>query len=1024
MTLPVEIARLIEIFERNKESYLKGQYNEAQVRKEFIDPFFRALGWDIDNTAGNAEAYKDVIHEDSIRIGSSIKAPDYCFRIGGTRKFFLEAKKPAVNIKGDPSPAYQLRRYAWSAKLPLSILTDFEEFAVYDCRVRPNKNDKPSTARTLYFTYDEYAERWDEIASIFARDAILKGSFDKYAQSTKRKRGTAEVDAAFLAEIETWRDNLARNIALRNTTLSNRELNFAVQRTIDRIIFLRICEDRGIEPYAQLQGLVNGRDVYPRLVALFRRADDRYNSGLFHFMREKDRTEGPDELTPDLAIDDKLLKDILRSLYYPDSPYEFSVLPPEILGHVYEQFLGKVITLTSGHRAKVEDKPEVKKAGGVYYTPSYIVDYIVEHTVGKLLEGASVKFFKTRPPRLDRSLRILDPACGSGSFLLGAYQILLDWYRKYYEENEPDKWAAAKFSTIYQAGAQGWKLTTAERKRILLDHIYGVDIDTQAVEVTKLSLLLQVLEGEKNLRLFHNERALPDLSDNIKCGNSLIGPDFYEDRPFATFDAEERLRINAFEWHAEFPHIFKDGGFDAVIGNPPYIRIQTLKDTRPASIPYFSEHYRAATKGNYDIYVVFVEQALNLLCDKGRMGYILPHKFFNAQYGQPLRKVIADGKHLSHVVHFGDQQIFEGATTYTCLLLLDETAVESCAVAKVSNLVDWKNAQTCCTGSISHAEVTSSEWNFVVGPGAALFRKLQASNTKLGDVVDVFVGLQTSADDVFIMDLVADFGDVLCLRSKALASEVTLEKALVFPIISGTDVNRYASLSERQYVLFPYEVDESGVRLIDYSAIKSTYPLTGAYLADNRKRLEDREKGRMRGPQWYGYIYLKNMARQRLLKLCVPRLVEHLYASIDTTANHFLDNVDVGGLTVKDHYADLDIRYLLGLLNSKLLRWLFPFVSAPFRGGWLSANKQFLCQLPIRIIDVDSSAERSRHEKVLELVDGMLQLHAALGSAKTPDEKNALQRQIDATDKQIDQLVYELYGLTDAEIRIVEEVTK
>jgi len=371
MTVPAEIARLVETFERNRDSYGQGRYSETQLRREYLDPFFKALGWDVDNTRGWAEAYKDVIHEDAIRIGATTKAPDYCFRIGGTRKFFVEAKVPGVNLKDDPDPAYQLRRYAWSAKLPLSVLTDFEEFAVYDGRVRPHQTDKPAQARTKYWRYTEYAERWDEIAGIFSYDAVLKGSFDKYATSEKRLRGTAEVDAAFLAEIEQWRETLARHIALRNPALTNRELNYAVQITIDRIIFLRICEDRGIERYGQLMGLLNGPDAYQRLMALFRHADDRYNSGLFHFLREKDRPEGPDELTPELVVDDKPLKDILRSLYYPESPYEFSVLPAEILGQVYEQFLGKVITLTAGHHARIEDKPEVKKAGGVFYTPAY-----------------------------------------------------------------------------------------------------------------------------------------------------------------------------------------------------------------------------------------------------------------------------------------------------------------------------------------------------------------------------------------------------------------------------------------------------------------------------------------------------------------------------------------------------------------------------------------------------------------------------------------------------------------------------
>ncbi|HRT36180.1 MAG TPA: N-6 DNA methylase, partial [Smithellaceae bacterium] len=412
MKAPQEIFALVARFEQNLEAYQSGKYNETQIRREFIDPFFKVLGWDVENTAGYAEAYKDVIHEDAIKIGSVSNAPDYSFRIGGTRKFFVEAKKPSVNIAEDIGPAYQVRRYAWSAKLPLSILTDFEEFAVYDCRVKPDKSDKASTARIIYMNYKEYLTRWEEIASVFSKEAVMKGSFDKYAESAKAKKGTAGVDAAFLAEIDSWRQALAQNIALRNPKLSQRELNYSVGKTIDRIIFLRICEDRGIEPYGQLMALQNGANVYKRLTEIYYNADDKYNSGLFHFKQEKDRFEPPDDLTLSLSIDDKILKDIFKSLYYPESPYEFSVLPADILGQVYEQFLGKVIHLTPGHRAKVEEKPEVRKAGGVYYTPTYIVDYIVKNTVGKLLEG--------KTPKTAEKLRILDPACGSGSFLIGA----------------------------------------------------------------------------------------------------------------------------------------------------------------------------------------------------------------------------------------------------------------------------------------------------------------------------------------------------------------------------------------------------------------------------------------------------------------------------------------------------------------------------------------------------------------------------------------------------------------------------
>ena len=572
MPPPAAILDLVARFGLQLDTYKAGIYNETQLRRDFLDPLFTALGWDMDNEAGYAEAYRDVIHEDAIRIGGAVKAPDYCFRIGGTRKFFLEAKKPAVDIRADISPAFQLRRYAWSAKLPLSILSDFEEFAVYDCRVKPSKDDPASTARVFYCTFRELAEKWDWLASIFSRDAILKGSFDRFAESSKGKRGTSEVDAAFLAEIEGWRIDLARNLALRNPELTQRELNFAVQRVIDRIIFLRICEDRGIEDYGRLRALVNGDRIYPRLCQLFEAADARYNSGLFHFKREKGRQEDPDELTLRLELDDKLLRDILDGLYYPESPYEFSVLSADILGQVYEQFLGKVIRLTEGHRAVVDDKPEVKKAGGVYYTPTYIVDYIVRQTVGKLVEG--------KTPRQVEKLKILDPACGSGSFLIGAYQFLLDWHRDWYARNEPEKYAKGAKPALHQTSGGAWRLTIDARKQILLNSIFGVDIDTQAVEVTKLSLLLKVLEGETGqslqtiFRLFQ-ERALPDLGDNIKCGNSLIGPDYYEQQEMVLLDSEDRYRINVFDWQAEFPQVLRRGNPLKGCGKPPQLRPRT-----------------------------------------------------------------------------------------------------------------------------------------------------------------------------------------------------------------------------------------------------------------------------------------------------------------------------------------------------------------------------------------------------------------------------------------------------------------
>ncbi len=431
MSVPAQVVKLVDQFRDQLQAVKTPQYKEAWVRINYIDPFFKALGWDVHQENSGTLFHKEVVHEDSLRVEGAMKAPDYCFYNGGARKFFVEAKKPSVNLFDGKAAAFQVRRYAWSAKLPLSVLTDFEELAIYDCRVRPQKEDKASTARSLYMTYEEYPDRWDEVYSLFSKEAVLSGVLDAYTQDLKKKRGIATVDDAFLKEMESWRETLAKDLARRNPSLTRRELNYAVQMTIDRIVFLRICEDRGIEDYGNLESLAGKDNVYGRLRDAFEDADDKYNSGLFHFREEKGRDELPDDLTLKLELSDQPLKKIIKGLYYPESPYQFSVMPVEIMGQVYEQFLGKVISVASDHRVVIEEKPEVRKAGGVYYTPSYIVDYIVENTVGKLLEG--------KTPRQVSKLKVLDPACGSGSFLIGAYTYLLEWHRRWYVDNGSEK---------------------------------------------------------------------------------------------------------------------------------------------------------------------------------------------------------------------------------------------------------------------------------------------------------------------------------------------------------------------------------------------------------------------------------------------------------------------------------------------------------------------------------------------------------------------------------------------------------
>lgn len=1007
---PPEIRELVEKFAEHREAYHRTGYNETQLRQDFLDPFFVALGWDVFNRQGFAEAYRDVILEQGLKVEQSVRAPDYCFRVGGTAKFFVEAKKPAVDIKSDVGPAFQLRRYAWTAKLPLSILTDFEEFAVYDCRVKPDKSDQAATARVLLLDSSEYVERWGEIAAIFSREAILRGAFDKFAESNKKKRGTAPVDEAFLEEIETWREALAKNLGLRNEALDERALNVAVRRIIDRIIFLRMCEGRGIEDYGRLQALLNGEGVYRRLVEMFYRADEKYNSGLFHFQDEKGRDE-PDELTPSLVVDDKVLKEIVRRLYYPESPYEFAALPADILGQVYEQFLGKVIRLTAGHRAKVEEKPEVRKAGGVYYTPTYIVDYIVENTVGKLVEGKTPQQVggltaKFKPAEGVRPLSVLDPACGSGSFLIVAYQYLLDWYLKQYiEVDKPEKHARGANPRIFESANGDWRLTTGERKRILLAHIYGVDIDYQAVEVTKLSLLLKALEGETKesieRMLFHRERALPDLAKNIRCGNSLVGRDFYNGQQRSLLDEPEQQRINVFDWASEngFATVMQSGGFDCVIGNPPYIRMETFKELKN----YFRHRYKVHDERT-DLYAYFIEREHQLLREGGMFGMIVSNKFLRANYGRKVREMIATVSQPLRIIDLAGLPVFRGATVRTIVLITQRGEGkgrthyspppdrETFAAIQAGTVTLAKGADAIAYAVPANA-VKGAVWNLMRPMVATLMRKLERDAVTLDAYVEgkICRGIVSGLNQAFVLSGV---------EMRRIVKKNARAKKIIYPFLQGRCIERYKVTPADEYLIYtPHGID------------MKPYPAVLEHLSSYRKSLE----GRATEQEWYE-LQQPQFAYKKWMES--PKIV---FPDIATEPRFAIDGDGHFGANTVYFIPSNDVA-LLALLNSRLAAFYFRQVCAALEGpgeAYLRFFGQYLESFPVRLPEKEKDKTR-----FARLINDRFELQKQVAAVRDGHSRLVKERLLDRVDELIDEMVYELYGLTAEEIAIVEGATK
>jgi predicted RNA methylase len=671
---------------------------------------------------------------------------------------------------------------------------------------------------------------------------------------------------------------------------------------------------------------------------------------------EKDRSDLPDDLTLGLTIDDKVLKEIFNGLYYPESPFEFSVLPADILGHIYEQFLGKVIRLTAGHHAKVEDKPEVKKAGGVYYTPTYIVDYIVKNTVGKLLEG--------KTPNQIAKLSVLDPACGSGSFLLGAYQYLLDWHQEWYAKHGPEKHAKARLPKVYLGPGSEWRLTTSEKKRILLNNIYGVDIDTQAVEVTKLSLLLKVLEGEnaetlgKSIKLFH-ERALPDLGDNIKCGNSLIGPDFYEGQQLSLLDDEERYRINVFDWQSEFPEIMNAGGFDAVIGNPPW-----GADLDANQRTYLMSRFPNVPSKTKDSYFFFITRSIQLLRKNGLLGIITPNTWLLINYAKTFRRALLEMR-IREISDYGDR-VFRKATVESAVLLLEKRSApnDSCRVRRLRN-----------GELIFEHSVTKSNW--LNDPSSRII-------LELNDAVFAVLQRLRSKGEPFERNCVIKWGIKpyqegygIPAQTRAMMEQRVYHASVKRgkewkPLVVGSDIDRY-------------RISWPGNRFIKYG-------------------------------KWL--MYPSDQALMERPKILMRQTSSTIRACLDE-AGHFCQN----SLFIV-HSEQMDLRLLLALLNSTLLGFAYRMGNPQTGKTFAEIKPSVIKQLPILTPNADGSTSSSGWKNLRELVDSMLQAYQTLLAVRTDHEKTAIERHIDATDKQIDQLVYELYGLTKREIRIVEEATK
>ena len=996
----MNIKELVEKYKSDRDNCLKSSYNETQLRNDFIDPLLKCFGWDVDNDKSKTQSFRDVIQEEYIEVEDSTtkKNPDYTLRLNGTRKLFVEVKKPSVNILNSAKAAFQTRRYGWNANLGISILTNFENLIIYDCRVKPGAADNKHVARVKVFTYEDFIDSFEEIEQLISFDSANSGTIDNLFSVYARKGET--FDDYFLTQIEDWRQRLAFSAVDNNKNLESEDVNFLIQRLLNRIIFLRICEDRTIEKFETLKNI----NSYNELKVLFEQSDRKFNSGLFDFIE--------DTLSLAIDIDSEILIEIFNELYYPLSPYDFSVVDPTILSQIYERFLGSRITLDDNRQLSILMEPEVSVSNGVVPTPKLIVEQIVKDTLTPLVNGKSYVEMK--------SLKIADICCGSGTFLISAFDFLLEKnLETLISENCVNR------DIVYKNDDSTYILTLKGKRDILENNIYGVDINPYAKEVSEFSLLLKLLEGENeatvnNFLNQYEDKLLPSLRNNIKCGNSLVDSKFYEFLPEAVEDDTILFRVNPFDWEVEFPFLKTKNGFDAIIGNPPYVRIQNLVKYAPEEILYYQSSqsgFGVAKKETIDKYYVFVQRAIALLNSRGYLGYIVPHKFFLIKGGKALREYILANCKISQIIHFGVSQVFPERSTYTAIIILQKEHGETFSFKRIKSISPKSLSDE--SGSIEYRndKFDSAPWVFLTPETEQVFSKIKGEQTELlKNLAEICVGLQTSADKIYIFQPENETDDTFIFTKQGKTWEV--EKNICLPALYDLSFDLFDTIIGNAQIIFPYIIKKDKAEVFSADYFSTKFPLAWSYLSEYKEALVKRN---LQGnePMWYQFGRSQSLTK-------FHNTEKLIWSILSTESPYTIDksNLQFTGGGNGPYYglinnSDYSLYYFLGILSHPLIENMVKSGASEFRGAYYSHGKQFIENIPIRIIDFDNNSEKDAYNQIIQIVKNLISAKDKYINASYGTNRNVLQRKLDMLQNQLIQIINQLYGISDAEFEIV-----
>jgi len=997
--------KLVKAYQEHILEYSKSEYNETEVRNDFVNPFFEILGWDVLNRQNLPQYLREVKHEASVIVDedgeNKKKKPDYAFNLGTETVFFLETKKPAVNIMQNKESAFQLRRYGWNGNLKASVLSNFTDLIIYDCSVRPSENDDVMQAMVAHYHYTEYVDKFDEISLLLSRRSVVTGRFNQYFAKLTSSLRKEPFDQYFLEQIKNWRYKLSADILKSNRDLDEESLNIFVQRILNRIIFLRICEDRNLEIYETLRQV----ESYQDLKKVFYGADQKYDSGLFELIDEQS-----------IVISDSLIVEIFRDLYYPNSCYEFSIVEPYIIGQIYELFLEEKAHISKEGVIKFTKKPEVVDSQGVVNTPKNVTDIIVNQTLSPLYKGRNLSETK--------EYRIADICCGSGNFLLSAYEFIINQRIEFYLKNKEE---ALRDGRIYRISEDTYGLSFGKKRNIIEYNLFGVDIDALAVEVTKFSLLLKLIDGCSRSELEHyakkkKSKILPNLDRNIRNGNSLVDFNYvdYDTTFYEKADLYTKLKL--FDWKKEFDN----KKFDAIIGNPPYIRVQNMVHYSPEEYNYYKSDfasYNTAKAELMDKYYLFLERALSLLKKEGSLGYIIPHKFMLIKTGVELRRYLSEKKCVRRIIHFGTNQVFEGKSTYTCLLFLTGSSQKSFDIGFVKDISSYYDNPNIEMREYPSEYLGSGPWSFMSDDIVYVLDKVAEKCMPLNTYADIFVGLQTSADNIYIIEPIRTDKDYTYFIDKD-GCEQHVESAILKPCIYDIRLQKYKNIKANKQIIFPYHLVGNKPVLYAVAEMGSKFPETLRYLYEYKDELDKRNIAKRNGENWHQF------GRSQSLRRFTNK--EHLIWSVlSTSGNYVFDDLGISftgggngpfyGLEMKSDTKE-SIFYIQAVLNHWLLEAVVKSKASTFRGDYYSHGKQFVELLPIYKIDFAKNNEVILHDSIVNKVKNIMYLKQKREKQSTREQKMVIERLIENEEQSLNNIITKLYGAEHLNITVVDEV--